>query len=29
MILKPSKIKYWIKESFGKDYLIGLTTFFL
>jgi hypothetical protein len=29
MILKPSKIKYWIKESFGKDYLIGLTTFIL
>ena len=28
MIIKPSKIKYWIKECFGKDYLIDMTTYY-
>ena len=29
MILKPSKVKYWINERFGKDYLIGTAKFIL
>jgi hypothetical protein len=29
MILKPSKVKYWINERFGKDSLIGTDKFIL